>query len=262
MSFITFREGHNELDVERKPFSEGSTRWAFKGIVREGEIKGFGEGTNVVLKVIKPEAYSSGIRIEEEDITIQKTTSELCYIFNGEGYLFNMEDHQVTKLYARIGKLILVDGDFCGNFRQYLRRGEKILIEEMIRGEYDVFNTDWGASRGHFKIPDFFSHWSWYSTSGLILVCDLQGHRGRPGGPKIDGSTEYFMFTDPIVLTKTANGILGYHDSGAEGIRNWFDIHHCNSLCIEYGLETEKPKTGKRFSLMALRHVGQETLFS
>eukprot|EP00971_Amphidinium_carterae_P010282 203148-Amphidinium_carterae.1 len=114
-----------------------------------------------------------------------------------------------------------------------------MLVEPMIHGDYDKFNSNSGASKGE-SVPDFFSHWTWAMSGGEHLVCDLQGHRGRPGGPTAAGSDVYYMLTDPVVLSRKQQ--FGCTDLGQQGIETWFANHKCNELCRGHGLNHQVPK--------------------
>merc|ERR1719390_317611 len=84
----------------------------------------------------------------------------------------------------------------------YISKGEKVALEQLINGEYEKFNSNSGWSCGNASLPDAFSHWTWVHTGGDMLVCDLQGHRGRPGGPKYNGEEYYYLLTDPAVCSR------------------------------------------------------------
>eukprot|EP00438_Fugacium_kawagutii_P017562 Skav228550 [mRNA] locus=scaffold1887:586020:586400:- [translate_table: standard] len=118
----------------------------------------------------------------------------------------------------------------------------------MIEGEFEKFNSNSGWSSRSCNLPDALSHWTWVHTGGQMLLCDLQGHRGRPGGPEYDGSTDYYLFTDPVLMSPTA-GKFGCTDLGEQGISSWFDGHRCNDLCRSLGLAGKVP--ARRASTLA-----------
>merc|ERR1719313_2955185 len=85
----------------------------------------------------------------------------------------------------------------------------------------------------------FFSHWTYVHSGQKHLICDLQGHKGRPGGPKYDGESYYYLFTDPAVLS--TDKCYGCTDLGQAGIEDWFTHHVCNDMCRNAGIDNIRP---------------------
>ncbi len=217
-----------------EPFAEGSTRWAFQARVKGGEYKGFADGSELVLKVIKTDCWKRGIRLTVRDVAAQRLTLDLCKHFN---------DERLTrrKVYSCVGMLVEAAADHKDSRgSRYIRAGETMLVENRIRGKYRKFNSNTGWCNALFTLPAFFSHWSWVRTGGKYLVCDLQGHRGAMGGPTLNGRTDYYLFTDPVIMSREA-GSYGCSDLGAAGVRKWFQQHKCNALCKRYGLKGNVP---------------------
>ena len=101
-------------------------------------------------------------------------------------------------------------------------KDELRMVEHPIYGEFKKFNSNSGWSSGEGNLPGAFSHWTWVESNGEHLICDLQGHRGLPGGIKTtDGSSSYYAFSDPAVLSKVS-GSYGPTDLGEEGQKIWF----------------------------------------
>jgi len=82
-------------------------------------------------------------------------------------------------------------------------------------------------------VPQAFSHFTFASTHGRSLVCDLQG---------VWNATDGFMLTDPVIHHASRKGKNGRTDKGRLGIKKFFDSHKCNSLCAKLGLSM--PKAG------------------
>lgn len=65
-----------------------------------------------------------------------------------------------------------------------------ILAEEDEEGEDEDEGESGSASFDLDDIPQAFSHFTWSSTDGKLLVCDLQG---------VWNATDGFMLTDPVL---------------------------------------------------------------
>mmetsp|Transcript_9043 Transcript_9043/g.16600 ORF Transcript_9043/g.16600 Transcript_9043/m.16600 type:complete len:264 (+) Transcript_9043:55-846(+) len=226
------------LAFDSAPFGEGSSRLAFRCKVAEGNYKGFPTNTELVLKAMKPELYERGIRVSDRDVEMQRKAADLAQEFNRfmqpkkHGRSCNVHMLE-TKLGTMTGHKVTSTG------KVIIRDGEGFLLEQMIIGEFDKFNSNSGWSCGTAKLPDFFSHWTWVHTGGRYLVCDLQGHRGRPGGPLYQGESYYYLLTDPAICSFERK--FGITDLGKQGIKNWFAHHVCNELCETHGLVQARP---------------------
>lgn len=204
----------------------------------------FKPGTDLVLKVIKTDMYQQGVRITHRDIEGQDLAVKLAFQFNDE--VKPVKDGDSCNVYFRRAKLTTAHGDKVNRKgTKYILDKESMIVEQRIWGDYDKFNSNSGWSSGTATLPDAFSHWTWVKTGGEHLVCDLQGHRGRPGGPKCDGKSYYYMLTDPVVLSRS-EGKFGCADLGLDGQMTWFAHHECNSLCKSLGLEDRRPQHPRR----------------
>ena len=221
MGWITF---------QKKPMGSGTMKDCFAAEVTEGPFEGFATGTKCVIKVIKPSEYRRGLRISDIDINMQQQAANLVKEFN-------LNNNLSRKAYMRVARLSRMNG-FKLLHGSCVKDGEAFIIEQRIHGEFQKFNSNTGWSSS-FQLPDALSHWSWVHTGGQMLLCDLQGHRGRPGGPRYDGSSDYYLFTDPVLMSPTRK--FGCTDLGAKGICTWFRHHRCNdcrSLALEGATES------------------------
>ena len=102
------------------------------------------------------------------------------------------------------------------------REGEKVLVEPMI-SNFKKFNsnTGWTPEKSSLWIKKMqaLSHYSYHSTDGHLLLCDLQG--GAIGSIAV--------ITDPIIMSTTKE--YGPTDLGDEGISTFFANHTCNIYC-------------------------------
>ena len=75
------------------------------------------------------------------------------------------------------------------------------------------------------EVPQAFSHFSYESSRGKQLVCDLQG---------VWNAVDGFMLTDPVVHYVSSKGKRhknGATDKGLEGCKRFFRTHKCGPLC-------------------------------
>jgi hypothetical protein len=227
------------ITFDKTSFADGTFREAYKAKVTKGTVSGFKEGTEMVLKCMKPEHHNAGTYITYKDVAMQEMVMKLAEEFNAA--VEPTKGGEPCKLHVRAARLFTMpEAHKNSKGRVYLSKGETIALEQVIHGEYEKFNSNSGWSSGTATLPDAFSHWTWVHTGGDMLVCDLQGHRGRPGGPKYGSETYYYLLTDPAVVSATA-GRFGDTDLGADGITQWFRGHTCNSMCESIGIACDRP---------------------
>ena len=96
------------------------------------------------------------------------------------------------------------------------------------------------------QVPQAFSHWSYESSSGARMVCDLQGCFDRERG---------FELTDPCMLSKVGREESGYGrtDRGLHGLVDFFRTHKCTPLCKALGLTDARAREQELVVEEALR---------
>merc|ERR1712228_759138 len=72
------------ITFDTQSFSEGAFRQAYKARVSKGTVSGFHEGTQLVLKCMKPEHFNSGWKISCKDVAMQELVVKLAKEFNAE----------------------------------------------------------------------------------------------------------------------------------------------------------------------------------
>lgn len=63
------------------------------------------------------------------------------------------------------------------------------------------------------------SHFSYHTSSGQFVLCDLQGAVYKRS----------VVLTDPVIHSR--NSRFGATDMGVKGIEHFFHHHHCNEYC-------------------------------
>eukprot|EP00050_Salpingoeca_kvevrii_P021269 m.108457 g.108457 ORF g.108457 m.108457 type:complete len:484 (-) comp9259_c2_seq1:35-1486(-) len=212
-----------------KPLGSGASRHAYKGSVTKGHVESFSAGCSVVVKVIQAKAFNQGMRLSDSDIEAQELARKYADDFNKSCKLNKKLYFRIPKL-VRSPRAVYNEAGTC-----IIAPNERMLLEVCIHGEYEKFNNNIGWSAGESSLPDFFSHWSFHASNGAHLVCDLQGHKSRPGGPKYGDEEHYYLMTDPVVLSHEV-GRFGDTDLGVGGMVQFLRNHHCNDLCKSTGL--------------------------
>lgn len=137
------------------------------------------------------------------------------------------------------------------NHSGYQWAGKKVLQEPFIE-KYQKFNSNTGWADDSIpwaRVMQALSHFSYHSSNGQVLLCDLQG------GVYNDG----VVLTDPVVMSNTNSQKYGPTDLGSRGISSFFSNHQCNEFCRR---EWRKPRDQNRYhnptagtSMVNHRHV-------
>ncbi|KAL3926101.1 MAG: hypothetical protein SGBAC_013600 [Bacillariaceae sp.] len=101
------------------------------------------------------------------------------------------------------------------------RAYQKVLQEPFIE-KYQKFNSNTGWSDSSTPWPrvmQALSHYSYHSSGGKLLLCDIQG------GVYSNG----VVLTDPVIMSTTRS--YGPTDLGTTGISSFFAYHRCNEYC-------------------------------
>ena len=114
-------------------------------------------------------------------------------------------------------------------------------VEPYMAGSFTKItnNFNW-VVRGDVQGKDLllaFSHFSYCSSDGKILIVDIQGWTSED---KTGGT----FLTDPQIHTKNKRG-FGTANRGLEGFKNFWSLLHpeCNDICKE--LELKRPSETK-----------------
>jgi hypothetical protein len=166
----------------------------------------------------------------------------------------------ITKWNAlkRVNKLVRVNKPevwTCTSSSRAGWAGKKVLQEPFI-SDYQKFNSNTGWTDDSIpwsRVMQALSHFTYHSSSGQRLLCDLQG------GIYADG----VVLTDPVVMSNV-QGTFGPTDLGTNGISTFFAHHRCNEFC---SLEWRRPRDqrayfrrteGSTMQLVPTRHSRQK----
>ena len=159
---------------ESEPFSEGASRYAYRGT-----LKGDGprDGDKCVVKVFKKK-YEKEILNWYVDITCSKVAQELAQQFNQ----FRPTNRPLSfklPLVARIDKkagFYLLWFIKLQNEDKRILDNEYVALEPYLEGAYDKFTSNSGWVNYEIgQLMPAFSHFTWWKSGQTMLVCDLQG---------------------------------------------------------------------------------------
>ena len=116
--------------------------------------------------------------------------------------------------------LLKLDYPFMGAFY--------ISIEERLPGKFIKFNnnSEYVNIKEKCRTAQAFSHFTHQSSKGSLMITDVQGAK------LADNS---FAFTDPAI--HSTRGSFGGADRKDRGMKEFFENHECNHICLELKLK-------------------------
>ncbi len=191
-------------------------RGGFKRVYLGEYTRGHRAGQKCVSKeFIDREVYESAFFAVELEVV--KRAVKVVKKFNERGYIDRTISVNVPQVW------MYSDGAL---------RGAKSLIEPFIEC-FEKFNSNSGWSGNGtpwHEVMQALSHFSYHSSGGFMVLCDLQG------GVYSDG----VVLTDPVVMSRT--GQFGPTDLGPDGISTFFARHECNSYCRRDWAKPARPE--------------------
>jgi hypothetical protein len=184
-------------------YASGAFKDVFKGVYNEGERA----GQDCACKIFKSGSVFQASYFDAELKVVAKSL-EIVNRFNN--------DHVINRH-------IWVNQPEVWTFDEGSSRpGEKNLVEPMI-ANFEKFNSNTGWSpldaSPWTDVMQALSHYSYHSSGGQLIICDLQG------GVYKDG----FIITDPVIMSNSQE--YGPTDLGRPGIATFFGRHTCNKFC-------------------------------
>jgi hypothetical protein len=96
--------------------------------------------------------------------------------------------------------------------------GQNMLREPFIEN-FQKFNSNSGAADVTATVAQALSHYSYHTSDGTELLCDLQG--GKIGNS--------YVLSDVVMMSTSKK--YGNTDLGPTGIENWLHHHRCTQFC-------------------------------
>lgn len=215
---------HEALD---HPFAEGAFRWVAKGAYTDGNRR----GEPCVCKwfktghVMESQFYDTDLKTSNEAIRLITKWNEA-----------NLVNRVVKVNLPEVWTFVNSSGP---------RAGRKVLQEPFIEN-YQKFNSNSGWADDSIpwaRVMQALSHFSYHTSGGATLLCDLQG------GVYNDG----VVLTDPVILSRTRQ--YGPTDLGPQGISSFFSNHVCNEYCrSEWRLPRDQTRYYPRTARTSMEH--------
>ena len=209
-----------------RAFAHGGQRHAFHAVYLDGECK----GSAAVAK-----AFIQRGRIEDkafvDDREVVRWALRFVTKFNGGGAGASAVAALGGPLRLNVPEAFyLADGTLWrGSGRAGARR---YLVEPYVHG-FKKYNSNTGfvhaagssaSSRDVSEALQALSHYSYHSSGGMLVLCDLQcGTASARGGGGL-------VVTDPVIMSRF-KGKYGPTDLGSEGIVTFFSQHNCGRFC-------------------------------
>lgn len=207
-----------EVRISNRKLGEGTFRVCHEGTY----IGGNRNGQEAACKRFKPRWRSMEMEYFAKDFKIADTA-----IRYAEGWNRTCEHDE--KVLITKGHIIISNS------------GIPYLAEPVIR-DFKRFtsNSGWIEESGDWttELMEAFSHYTYHSSGGRHLVCDLQG-RYRDNRRFRNGKSR-FELTDVAICSRARS--FGPTDLGEKGIESFFANHTCNSFCQHWWDEPDKQR--------------------
>jgi Alpha-kinase family len=185
------------------PFAQGGFRFCAEGEYTEGPRAGkkaVGKWFKVG-HVIESEFFDLDIRAMEKAVELVAKWNEQCYI--------------EESIRVNVPEVWTFDAS------DFFLEDTKVLVEPFIEN-YQKFNSNSGwvaPSTPWSEVMQALSHFTYHSSNGEYLLCDIQGGIGA----------NTVVLTDPAISSRKKE--FGVTDNGPKGISSFFSNHRCNEFC-------------------------------
>ena len=191
-------------------WNEGSFKVVYKGSYTQGERAGQ-PCVGKMLRDTDQDPYAASIF--DQELEIVRKSQDILDKFNAGGF---------------VDRKVYLNEPEVWTFTAEATRGmadKKILVEPMI-DNFEKFNSNSGwVAPGQVpwsEVMQALSHFSYHTTGGGFVLCDLQGGAYRDG----------MVLTDPVVMSRDHR--YGPTDLGPQGITQFFEQHTCNHFCERF----------------------------
>ena len=156
---LSYSQDDVDIWIANKPFSKGSLRYAYNGLIDLGSKE-----HEISLNCVYKESISNSpkyncLQFHQDMIEIQKLSRYLAHEFN-----------KISGTYEKI-RVIDVDLILINDKKSFY------TIEEFIDGQFVKWTNNAGAINKsvYVCLLHAFSHWTYQATNNYLMVTDLQG---------------------------------------------------------------------------------------
>ena len=156
---LSYSQDDVDIWIANKPFSKGSLRYAYNGLIDLGSKE-----HEISLNCVYKESISNSpkyncLQFHQDMIEIQKLSRYLAHEFN-----------KISGTYEKI-RVIDVDLILINDKESFY------TIEEFIDGQFVKWTNNAGAINKsvYVCLLHAFSHWTYQATNNYLMVTDLQG---------------------------------------------------------------------------------------
>ena len=214
-------------EFEDKPFDEGTFRYCYEGIIKQGKRQAYPNdfpSGRCVVKVFKDHNRSDSWLNETDNslfsrkmanlFNSNKFSEGLYKIYFVSPYIAHLDEYAGFKLFG----LFNIRND---DAKEKIKKNKVLMIEPFLTGNYIKFvsNTNWTNPEIESKTIPAFMHFTWVISKGTAIVSDVQGVIK-------DGC---FLLTDPAV--QSVNKSYGASDLGVFGLIQFLAKHEHNEYC-------------------------------
>lgn len=180
------------------PFATGTFMKCYRGKYTRGPRA----GEQCVAKVFKDGGAHFEASFFRHEVACAEKAIELVRRFNAARVITQSVQVNRTAVWT------IIDTD------------ERVLCEPHIKN-FEKFNsnTGWKCSGKWCDVMSALSHFTYHASSGMYIVCDLQG----------GVYDDHVVLTDPVVLSQ--NQQFGPTDLGRAGIETFMARHVCTHFC-------------------------------
>lgn len=203
---VSYRYIDIHIRLAANPFTKGSLRYAYAGLMNVGSKK-----MEIFLNCVFKESISklnfyNSLQFHKDMVEIQKISVYLANEFN--------------KVSGMCEKVKFVDVDLI-----LINDKEAVYtVEEFVEGDFKKWTNNAGAINelSIAYLLHAFSHWTYEVTNSYLMVTDLQGFKFK--------NKEYIL-TDPAITCPSQLNKFSSTNLGEKGIIAFFKSHRCNSFC-------------------------------
>ena len=170
------KAGHRYYaEFDSAPFSEGVSRYAFKGILKGGGPK---NRKPCVVKVFK-QTYAKKFDEWIPDLAASEKAAEWADRFSREVIpILDLSDYRAMEfIIPVIAKVDDKTMEQCfGRKNSMIKPQEYLSLEDYIEGSYVKFNSNGGYEKSEASVVmPAFTHWTWHQSGKRLMICDIQG---------------------------------------------------------------------------------------